>query len=57
MIIEQYREERQIAVDRATVLGFRCVANEFRTCLEDPSLQYVRSFVRRFRITFSPQQI
>ncbi|KAA6404448.1 MAG: hypothetical protein EZS28_000034 [Streblomastix strix] len=55
LLIQQHRQEREAAVKRALQLGFSTIADEFRVNLPDPSLQYVRNFAQRFRITFTIQ--
>ncbi|KAA6369494.1 MAG: hypothetical protein EZS28_034979, partial [Streblomastix strix] len=54
-IIQQHQEERREAVRRASRLGFQRIAQEFRGFLPNPSMQYVRDFARRYRISFVDQ--
>ncbi|KAA6399744.1 MAG: hypothetical protein EZS28_004733 [Streblomastix strix] len=55
-IINQHIQERRNASARAEKLGLFSLVNEFRSCLPDPSSQYVFNFVHRHNITFSLQQ-
>ncbi|KAA6368935.1 MAG: hypothetical protein EZS28_035538 [Streblomastix strix] len=54
-IINQHIQERRNASTRAEKLGLFSLVNEFRSCLPEPSSQYIFNFVHRHNITFSLQ--